>query len=300
LLPTAMSSTPALVYAHLLPPSWKSQVKEWLEEDTPSFDYGGYVVGEVERVAHLLGKGKEIAVLAGVPFVDEIFSHLGCSVEWHMKEGETFEPIKRVATVKGKARHLLLGERIALNLLARCSGIATKSRRFRDIARDNGFNGTIAGTRKTTPGFRLVEKYGMLVGGVDPHRHDLSSMIMLKDNHIWSCGSITRAIATARSVGGFSLLLDVEVRTEAEANEAVEAGADVIMLDNMEGEELVGVARRLREKWAGKKFLLETSGGIEEGNLRERAVNEIDILSTSAVHQSVQHIDFSLKIQQPK
>ena len=78
LLPTTMSSTPAPVYAHLLPPSWKSQVREWLEEDTPSFDYGGYVVGEVERVAHLLGKGKETAVLAGVPFVDEIFSNLGC------------------------------------------------------------------------------------------------------------------------------------------------------------------------------------------------------------------------------
>lgn len=73
-----MSSTPSPVYAHLLPPSWKSQVREWLEEDTPSLDYGGYVVGEVERVAHLLGKGKEIAVLAGVPFVNEIFSHLGC------------------------------------------------------------------------------------------------------------------------------------------------------------------------------------------------------------------------------
>jgi nicotinate-nucleotide pyrophosphorylase (carboxylating) len=127
-------------------------------------------------------------------------------------------------------------------------------------------------------GFRLVEKYGMLVGGVDPHRHDLSSMIMLKDNHIWSCGSITQAIATARSVGGFSLLLDVEVRTEAEADEAVEAGADIIMLDNMEGQELVSVARRLREKWVGKKFLLETSGGIEEGNLRERAVNGTRLL----------------------
>ena len=227
-----------------------------------------------------------------------------------MKEGEMFQPIKHVATVKGKARHLLLGERIALNILARCSGIATKcvfhtshisrfhllwircrSRRFKDIARENGFNGTIAGTRKTTPGisyaleflttlkgvystgFRLVEKYGMLVGGIDPHRHDLSSMIMLKDNHIWSCGSITQAIATARSVGGFSLLLDVEVQTEAEADEAIKAGADIIMLDNMEGEELVSVAKRLREKWASKKFLLETSGGIEEGNLRERAVN---------------------------
>jgi nicotinate-nucleotide pyrophosphorylase (carboxylating) len=132
----------------------------------------------------------------------------------------------------------------------------------------------------------------MIVGGIDPHRHDLSSMIMLKDNHIWSSGapqstkyliqdqlislqgSITAAIQQARAVGGFSLLLDVEVGSEAEADEAIEAGADIIMLDNMEGEHLVSVARKLKEKWAGKrKFLFETSGNITESNLQERAVN---------------------------
>jgi len=133
----------------------------------------------------------------------------------------------------------------------------------------------------------------MLVGGVDPHRHDLSSMIMLKDNHIWSSGrllpshlvhkvaykfeksgSITAAVKQAREVGGFSLVLDVEVGSEAEADEAIEAGADIIMLDNMEGPELVRVAKTLREKWRGKrKFLFETSGNITESNLQERAVN---------------------------
>lgn len=127
-----------------------------------------------------------------------------------MKEGETFDPVKHVATVRGKARHILLGERVALNMLARCSGIATKyaplficaflpspaeiyvmlcrSKEILDQARGFGYKGIIAGTRKTTPGFRLVEKYGMIVGGIDAHRHDLSSMIMLKDNHIWSSG----------------------------------------------------------------------------------------------------------------
>ncbi|KAF7301850.1 Nicotinate-nucleotide pyrophosphorylase [Mycena indigotica] len=288
-------------YAHLLPPSWKTEVGAWLAEDTPSFDYGGFVVGEAQRTAFLLGKGSQTAVLAGSPFVSEIFTQLGCTVEWHIEEGDTFEPVKHVATVTGPARHLLLGERVALNLLARCSGIATKSKRIKDLARGYGFNGIVAGTRKTTPGFRLVEKYGMLVGGIDPHRHDLSSMIMLKDNHIWSAGSITAAVQRARQVGGFSLLLDVEVQSEAEADEAIDAGADVIMLDNMEGEQLVSVARSLREKWAGKrKFLLETSGNITEANLQERASNDVDILSTSTVHQSVQHIDFSLKIQKPR
>ncbi|KAJ7781039.1 Quinolinate phosphoribosyl transferase [Mycena metata] len=292
---------PTNSYAHLLPPSWKPQVTAWLAEDTPSFDYGGYVVGEAVREAYLFGKGKVPAVLAGSPFFTEVFAQLGCEVVWHLEEGETFEPVKHVATVTGKARHLLLGERVALNMLARCSGIATKSKRIKDLARGYGFNGIVAGTRKTTPGFRLVEKYGMLVGGIDPHRHDLSSMIMLKDNHIWSSGSITAAIQQAREVGGFSLLLDVEVGSNAEADEAIDAGADVIMLDNLEGDELVSVAQSLRKKWQGKrKFLLETSGNITEANLQERATNDVDILSTSTVHQSVQHIDFSLKIQIPK
>ncbi|XP_006460320.1 hypothetical protein AGABI2DRAFT_203288 [Agaricus bisporus var. bisporus H97] len=287
-------------YAHLLPPTWKTQVSVWLAEDTPSFDYGGYVVGEAEREAFLFGKGKQSAVLAGSPFFTEVFEQLGCSVEWHLNDGDSFVPIKHVATVRGKARHLLLGERVALNILARCSGIATKSQSILSQARSYGYTGLIAGTRKTTPGFRLVEKYGMLVGGIDSHRHDLSSMIMLKDNHIWSSGSITEAIKEARKVGGFSLLLDVEVRNREEAEEAIAAGADVIMLDNMEGDELINVAIELKRKWKGqRKFLFESSGNITEENLQSRAHNAIDILSTSAVHQSVQHVDFSLKLQRP-
>ncbi|TIB32255.1 hypothetical protein E3P86_03189 [Wallemia ichthyophaga] len=298
---------------HLLPPSWKSQVQQWLSEDTPSFDWAGFVVGEDEREGKLLGKRKvcvrveqyttsssfDKGVLAGKPFVDEIFKQLDCSVEWHINEGDSFEPVKHIATVRGAVRFLLLGERVALNVLSRCSGIASMSRWFLDTARDAGYEGIIAGTRKTTPGFRLVEKYAMIVGGIDAHRNDLSSMVMLKDNHIWSKGSITNAVQAVRSVAGFSLRLDVEVQDEKEANEAIDAGADVIMLDNIAGEELHAVSRRLKEKWTGKRhFLLETSGGIEAHNLTERLGDSIDILSTSAVHQNVQHIDYSMKIAQ--
>ncbi|TIC30108.1 nicotinate-nucleotide diphosphorylase [Wallemia mellicola] len=307
---------------HLLPPSWRSQVQQWLSEDTPSFDWAGFVVGEEYRDAKLLGKRK--GVLAGKPFVDEIFKQLNCTIEWHVKEGESFEPIKHIATVRGAVRYLLLGERVALNVLSSVNLTSTdvlvlqacmytymftshstkrfhRSRWFLDTSRDAGFKGIIAGTRKTTPvhqlGFRLVEKYGMIVGGIDAHRNDLSSMVMLKDNHIWSKGSITNAIQAVRSVAGFSLRLDVEVRDEKEANEAIDAGADVIMLDNLDGEELHLVSKRLKEKWTGKRhFLLETSGGIEAHNLTERLGDNIDILSTSAVHQNVQHIDYSMKI----
>ena len=138
-----------------------------------------------------------------------------------------------------------------------------------DLVRGEGYKGVLAGTRKTTPGFRLVEKYGMLVGGIDGHRHDLSSMIMLKDNHIWAKGSITNAVKAARAVGGFALKIEVEVQSETEADEAIEAGADVVMLDNFDGEGLKVAARSLKERWKGKRdVLLESSGGLTEDNVK--------------------------------
>lgn len=215
--------------------------------------------------------------MAGVPFFDEVFKQLECSVEWHYKEGDRIAAstpggkVKvAVATVTGPSRRILLGERVALNTLARCSGIATASADFLAMARQAGFKGIVAGTRKTTPGFRDVEKYGMLVGGVDAHRYDLSSMVMLKDNHIWSTGSVTNAVQAARSVCGFSLRIDVEVQSYDEAVEAIKAGADIVMLDNMDGETLIGNATRLRQELGSThKFLLESSGGIDINNVRQ-------------------------------
>jgi nicotinate-nucleotide pyrophosphorylase len=141
------------------------------------------------------------------------------------------------------------------------------SRRLLVNLRSAGYKGTLAGTRKTTPGFRLVEKYGMLVGGADTHRMDLSTMTMLKDNHVWSRGSITQAVKAAKAAGGFSLKVEVEVQSEEEADEAIAAGADVVMLDNFSGEGVKTTSRSLREKWKGKReFLLEVSGGLTEDN----------------------------------
>jgi nicotinate-nucleotide pyrophosphorylase (carboxylating) len=257
--------------ADLLPLSYKSQITTWFAEDAPSFDYGGFVVGSSPRTATLYGKSA--GILAGVPFFDEVFAQCDCTVEWHLKEGDSFDPATAggkiaVATVTGPVRNLLLGERVGLNTLSRCSGIATKSRQMLELVRGAGYTGILAGTRKTTPGFRLVEKYGMLVGGVDQHRHDLSSMIMLKDNHIWAHGSITNAVAAARAVGGFALKIEVEVDSEKDADEAIAAGADVIMLDNFDGPGLKIAAESLKQRWAGKKaFMLECSGGLTTENV---------------------------------
>lgn len=262
---------------HLLPPSWKTQVTAWLAEDTPSCDYGGFVVGEAPRTATLWGKSE--GVVAGRPFFDEVFAQCGCTVEWHAAEGSALQlddtaaaatttMKQKVATVTGPVRGILLGERVALNTLARCSGVATRSRQVVDTVRAAGYTGILAGTRKTTPGFRLVEKYGMLAGGADAHRMDLSSMVMLKDNHVWSRGGITEAVVAARAVAGFAMKIEVEVQTEAEADEAVAAGADVVMLDNFSGDGVKAASRSLKERWAGKKhFLLEVSGGLTKDNV---------------------------------
>ena len=219
------------------------------------------------------------------------------SVEWHIREGDSFTPITHCATVRGPVRKILLGERVALNILARCSGIATKSARMLSLVRNAGYSNILAGTRKTTPGFRLVEKYGMLVGGCDPHRVDLSAMTMLKDNHVIAAGSITRAVKAAQAAGGFAIKVEVECQSEAEADEAVAAGADVVMLDNFTGEGVKVAARSLKERWKGRKeFLVEVSGGLTEANVAEFVCNDVDVISTSSIHQGVPHVDFSLKI----
>ncbi|KAL4907634.1 hypothetical protein BDW74DRAFT_111379 [Aspergillus multicolor] len=306
---------------HLLPGSYKRLISDWLEEDCPSFDYGGFVVGESEGEAKLLGKSE--GMIAGVPFFDEVFSQLGCTVQWHHTEGSTLPVGQKthVATVRGPVRKILLGERVALNILARCSGIATKTSSLLQTLRSHGWQGTLAGTRKTTPGFRVVEKYGILVGGADPHRHDLSSMTMLKDNHVWACANnaasqtetkttngeediaaaIPKAVQAAKAVGGFATKVEVEVRSVEEANAAIEAGADVVMLDNFTSDGVRQAAKQLKEEWAAKgkskgSFLIEVSGGLNEGNAVQYVCEDVDILSTSSIHQGVGIVDFSLKV----
>lgn len=143
----------------------------------------------------------------------------------------------------------------------------------------------------------------MIVGGADQHRYDLSSAIMLKDNHIWSKGSITEAVHAARSVGGFSLKIEVECSSEKDADEAIAAGADIVMLDNFTHDGLKVAARSIKERWTGanverqRPVLLECSGGLTEHNVSSYLCNDIDIYSTSSIHQSTTHVDFSLKIK---
>lgn len=279
-------------YSHILSPECKEMVRSWLKEDIPSFDYAGIVVGDGIEEAVLICKSP--GVLCGTPFVDVLFNELGCSVSWNFSEGTEIRPVAEVGRVKGPANKLLQGERTALNVLTRASGIATHARELRGIANGLGWKGEIAGTRKTTPGFRMVEKYALLVGGISTHRYDLSSMIMLKDNHIWAAGSVTEAVEKARAAGGFSLKIEVECRSLQEAKDAITSGAEIVMLDNFEPEALAIASRQLKSLYPFA--IVEASGGIKVDTISKYCLSTVDVISLSSTTQGYGSVNFSLKI----
>lgn len=279
-------------------------VMRWIDDDMPSgFDVGGMVVGDAEREATLYMKSP--GVFAGKPFFDSAFRQLGCQVAWNTgvagREGQYVDVAASedrkvaLATVRGPVRKLLQGERTALNAISRCSGVATASREAVARARSLGWTGHVAGTRKTTPGFRIVEKYGLLVGGAATHRLDLSQMVMLKDNHVWSHdGSITEAVKAAKAAAGFSQKIEVECRSLDEAVEAAGAGADIVMLDNFAPSQLKKDAATLKGRFP--HLLIEASGGITTDTMPDYLCEHVDIVSQGKLTQGYTCIDYSLKI----
>ncbi|XP_061882705.1 nicotinate-nucleotide pyrophosphorylase [carboxylating]-like isoform X1 [Entelurus aequoreus] len=285
--------------AHSIPPHTLTRMaRQWLEEDTPNFDPAGVCVGSQEVEARLLCKSPH-SILAGSPFFTAVFTEVGCTVDWFYQDGDEVgpDPVTLTAVVRGPARCLLLGERPALNCLARASGIATRCSQLRKMATAWGWHGEVAGTRKTTPGFRIVEKYAMLVGAVSMHRMDLSGMVMLKDNHVWTSGSITEAVKAARSVCGFSSKIEVECCSIEEGIEAAIAGADIVMLDNVQPEELHAAAAALKQRFPA--LLIEASGGVTTQNLGRYFSPHVDIISLGCITQGCPVVDFSLKVQKP-
>uniref|UniRef100_A0A7S3PJ33 Nicotinate-nucleotide pyrophosphorylase [carboxylating] n=1 Tax=Aplanochytrium stocchinoi TaxID=215587 RepID=A0A7S3PJ33_9STRA len=286
--------------ANVLPPigDIRSTIELWLKTDVPSFDVGGYVVGDKTEVALLLGKSP--GVVCGIEFAKIVFEIMNLSVEWYKKDGdiitaEEAKAKKPVAKVTGEVRRILLAERTALNIMARASGVATEARKMRSIKESVNWHGQVAGTRKTTPGFSFIEKYSLLVGGVSTHRLDLSQMTMLKDNHVWSVGSITKAVKKARFAAGFSSKIEVECRDLTEAIEACTAGAEVVMLDNYTPEGMKVDAKKLKAQFP--HVTVEASGGITEDTIAAYMSEDVDVISMGKLTQGYGSLDFSLKVQ---
>ncbi|KAI5939956.1 nicotinate-nucleotide pyrophosphorylase [carboxylating] [Manis javanica] len=264
----------------------------WLQEDCPGLNHAALVTGAAPSQAALWAKSP--GVLAGRPFFDAVFAQVNCQVSWFLPEGSKLVPVARVAEVQGPAHCLLLGERVALNVLARCSGIASTAAAAVEAARATGWAGHVAGTRKTTPGFRMVEKYGLLVGGAASHRYDLGGLVMVKDNHVMAAGSVEKAVLRAQRAANFALKVEVECSSLQEAVEAAKAGADLVLLDNFRPEELHPTATALKARFPSVG--VEASGGITLGNLPKFCGPHIDVISLGMLTQAAPALDFSLKL----
>ncbi len=232
---------------------------------------------------------KEDGIICGLPIFNRVFELLG-EVEFTplVKEGEKVSKGMLLGTLNGSTLKILSGERVALNILQRLSGIATITNKY--VKEVSGLNTKVLDTRKTTPGLRYIEKYAVKIGGGENHRFSLSDGILLKDNHIAYAGGIKEAINSARNSTSFVRKIEVEVETKEQVIEAIEAGADIIMLDNMTPE-VVGDMVKL----INKQTTIECSGNITLETIRAYAEAGVDYISSGELTHSVKALDISLK-----
>ena len=238
---------------------------------------------------------KEDGVLCGMEIAERVFEILSggkgdYTFTAHFSDGDTIKKGDVLAEVSGNAITLLSGERVGLNLMQHLSGIATATRRA--VLAVAGTGAKIVDTRKTTPGMRVIEKYAVRVGGGTNHRFNLADGVLIKDNHIVAAGGIGAAVSAARAVVPHTLKIEVEVETEAQLLEALEAGADIIMLDNMTEEEM---ARAV--KTVDGRAICEASGNMGERDLHAVAMTGVDLISIGALTHSVRAVDISLKFK---
>ncbi|XP_032899998.1 nicotinate-nucleotide pyrophosphorylase [carboxylating] isoform X1 [Amblyraja radiata] len=280
--------------SHLLSPmALRRLARSCLLEDCPHFDWAGAVVGEGRRLATILLKSP--GVLAGIPFAVAVFQELGLRANWLRTEGEWIGDPCPVAQIWGPARHLLLAERPVLNLLGRAGAIASVCRRATERASSLGWRGALAGTRKTAPGLRLLEKHAMAVGGAQPHRLGLGDLIMVKDNHLAVVGDVDKAVRDARAFAGIFCKVEVEVSSLEEARQAARARADIVMLDNLTPQGVRETARALKEEFP--TLLIEASGGITEETLPLYLCPFVDVISLGSFTQNFTALDFSMRIE---
>lgn len=278
--------------------NWKVNIDEYilraLKEDITSED----VTTNAVMRSHIIGKAdlicKQDGIICGLTVFERVFQLLDEKVEFECfyQEGDTVKKNDLLGVIKGDIRVLLSGERTALNYLQRMSGIATYTKEF--VKELEGFHTKLLDTRKTTPNMRPFEKYAVTIGGGTNHRYNLSDGVLLKDNHIGAAGSVTKAIQLTREYAPFVRKIEVEVENIEMVKEAVEAGADIIMLDNMSNETMKEALTII-----GSKAQTECSGNVTKERLKEIASLGVDFISSGALTHSAPIMDISLKNLKP-
>jgi len=273
-----------------IPPSVIDVIHSALEEDIGHGDITTSLLIPEESESKAQFIAKKRLVLAGLHFVQEVFQILDPSIvcKAFYGEGEKVGAGEAIAEILGRTRAILSGERVSLNILQRLSGIATLTRMYVDRIED--LQAKIVDTRKTTPCQRIMEKYAVRVGGGHNHRFGLFDGILIKDNHIEAVGSIKETVRLAKK-GHHLSRIEVEVKDLQELSEAIEAGADIVMLDNMSVNDIKEAV-----KIAKGRVILEASGNIRLDNVREIAEAGVDVISVGALTHSAVATDISLKI----
>ena len=236
---------------------------------------------------------KQAGVLAGAPLVDRVFAALGAAavrIEHHVADGAAFAAGTKLVSLAGPAADLLAGERVALNFVQQLSGVATLTRRYVDAVQ--GTKARVVDTRKTTPGLRVLEKYAVRMGGGRNHRLALDDGILIKDNHLTAAGGVGAALAAARRDAPHTATIQVECATPAQVDEALVAGADAILLDNMSVDQIAAAVRQI----AGRA-VVEASGGVTLDTIRAIAATGVDLISVGALTHSAPAVDMSMKIR---
>lgn len=273
-----------------------ADIAEYLAEDIGRGDITTQAT--VPEGVRGMGKflAKEDLVVCGLQVAEAVFQILDAEspqIDATVNEGDFIESGTVFGTLQGFADVLLTGERVALNLMQRMSGIATLSRKFAEAV--EGTNAKVVDTRKTTPGLRMLEKYAVTVGGCKNHRFGLDDGVLIKDNHIALAGGIKEAVYAAKESVGHLHKIEIEIMNWAELREAIEAGADIVMLDNQTPEEakkLVEMARDLNPN-----VLLEASGGMNLDTVRSYAEAGVDLISVGMITHSARGMDISFKIK---
>ncbi|EXX86756.1 nicotinate-nucleotide pyrophosphorylase [Paenibacillus darwinianus] len=272
----------------------REQIAGWLAEDVGYGDVTTETTIPAGRTATAVIHVKEDGVMAGMPVAQLVFHIVDPSLAFRpMVEDGTYVTKGMVlAEVEGSVHSLLTGERLALNLMQRLSGIATKTRKFVEAL--EGLPVRLVDTRKTTPGHRLLEKYAVRVGGGANHRFGLYDAVMIKDNHIKGAGGIREAVEAARARIPHTMTIEVETESFEQVEEALDAGADIIMLDNMAPEQMAEAVRRIKSR--APHVTVEASGGVRLDTVRGMAAAGVDVISVGSLTYSFDALDISLDL----
>jgi nicotinate-nucleotide pyrophosphorylase (carboxylating) len=240
--------------------------------------------------AHIISK--EDCIVAGLDEIKNVFNRTGAKIEFIVNDGDFVKKGTKISIITGTARSVLKGERLAINILGRMSGIATETKKLVDLCKSINPNVSVAATRKTTPGFRKFEKKAVVIGGGESHRFGLFDAVMIKDNHIKLAGSVEKAILKIKE-NVSNKIIEVEVENENDALTAARLGVDVIMLDNLDPKTGELLTRKIRN--VNKNVKIEISGGVTSNNITKYA-SFADRISLGYITHSIKSIDFSLEI----